>query len=278
MQIVKPEPLIIGGRAHYTLSSYDPVSIEVDVPYTSEQDIEYAIEGLIAQEDADPQDLQNPAWLKERFDVSNLDELHHLIYSQMQAMNTDMAEQQKAARCAAALAERLMQSVPAESVSRYILMISETFQHELAQTGNTIERFCIETGVTRADLDQMFYQEASAAAQNEAALDAWAENRKLTVADEELPRLLGLTPQDASTFINEARSHGQLEDIRRAALRTKALEIICAESNCTYVHETPEEAAQRVRELREQDAEMLANLARNEQAGSGDEHPHLKLV
>lgn len=277
MELVKPEPLIIAGRAHYTLTSYEPVTVEVEVPYTSEEDVEYALEGLIAQTGATPENLQDGAWLKENFDVCDLKELRQLVFAQIQAMNADMSEQQKADKCAAALAQRLVQAVPADQISRYVRMVSETLKAQLAQAGNTVERFCLETGLTRTELEQMFYEQARLTAENEAALEAWAENRKLTVADEELPRLLGLPPQEASAFLAEASSRGQLDDIRRAGLRSKALEIVVAECNCTYVHETPSQAAQRVREARARDAEFFGRLADNETA-SGDEHPHLKLV
>ena len=40
MKLVKPEPLIIGDRAHYTLSSYGPVSVEIKVPYITDFDID----------------------------------------------------------------------------------------------------------------------------------------------------------------------------------------------------------------------------------------------
>ena len=40
MELVKPDPLIIGGKAHYTLTSYEPVSVEVEVHNVSEEDVD----------------------------------------------------------------------------------------------------------------------------------------------------------------------------------------------------------------------------------------------
>ena len=75
MELVKPEPLVIGGRAHYTLTSYDPVSIDVDVPYTTEEDVEYALQVTVAQAGGGPAQLNDDAWMREQFeDVSGVDD------------------------------------------------------------------------------------------------------------------------------------------------------------------------------------------------------------
>ena len=80
MELVKPEPLVIGGRAHYTLTSYDPVSIDVDVPYTTEEDVEYALQVTVAQAGGGPAQLNDDAWMREQFeDVSGVDEMRACV-------------------------------------------------------------------------------------------------------------------------------------------------------------------------------------------------------
>jgi len=37
MPIQKPAPLMIDGRAHYTLSSVEPIKIEVTVPFVTDE-------------------------------------------------------------------------------------------------------------------------------------------------------------------------------------------------------------------------------------------------
>ena len=39
MELVKPEPLVLGGKAYYTLSSYDAPDIEVFVPRVTEDEV-----------------------------------------------------------------------------------------------------------------------------------------------------------------------------------------------------------------------------------------------
>ena len=68
MPIEKPLPLMVGNKAYYSLTSYGPVEIEVDVPYTSEEDIQIGLEMTIADLGGTMADLDNPEWVAEHFD------------------------------------------------------------------------------------------------------------------------------------------------------------------------------------------------------------------
>jgi hypothetical protein len=102
----------------------------------------------------------------------------------------------------------------------------------------------------------MLDEEAQATAEQEAALDAYASERKLTVADEELPALLNLSPADTEKVIGDAKEHGQTAMLHQAAVREKASHLLAAECACTYVHETEAEAQKRVEQY-----EKLSKLA-----------------
>ena len=279
MKLVKPEPLIIGGHAHYTLSSYDPVTVELRIPRVTETDIDLAIAAMTQEAGGTPEEAKNDAWVRENFEgATGASDLRDFVANQIVAMSTEIAEEEKATQCASALAQRLEQSVPQASIEQYRQMIRQTFYAQLAQDNMTIENVAAAAGVRPSDFDVMFDEQAVAAAENEAALDAWAEHRKLTVSDEEIPRFLRLDPVEADDFLRDASAHGALETVRQAALRSKALEIVTAECSCTYIHETPQEAAQRSREMLEQAAYLRDNAYFDEPAPESSSHPNLTLV
>ena len=84
------------------------------------------------------------------------------------------------------------------------------------------------------------------AAEQEAALDAYAREKKLTVSEEEFGHLLGIPAGQMDEVINQANAAGQYSDLKDAALHAKAAQSVVAEANCTYRHETEAEARVRV--------------------------------
>ena len=278
MKLVKPEPLIIGDRAHYTLSSYGPVSVEIKVPYITDFDIDLSLAAMARNAGGTMADLNDDAWVKENFEgASNLEELRRHTYAEMSAMTSMMAENEKAAQCASKLAERLEQSVPQATVERYRLMVEQTFRAQLSASSMSFEEFIEASGASLADIERMFDAEAISAAENEAALDAWAEHFQLSVSDEELPRLLGLDLSEADRVLKQASAAGDLPNVRQAALRSKVIETLVAECSCSYKHETPQEAATRNREMLEQQA-LLDQTSEDPNPNASEAHPHLKLV
>ena len=278
MELVKPEPLIIGGRAHYTLTSYDPVSIEVDVASTLDADVELALRMSVTQMGGGPAELANDAWIRQNFEgLHNATELREYIRQELQAMNGQAAEQQKAQKCAEALAKRLVQAVPQAEVAQAERMMAESFALELQEQGISQAQFLAQSGLRASDLELMFAEQAKDAAEQQAAIDAWIEHRKLQVSDDELPFFVGM-PQDhdPKALVSELRMSGQLEAARQLALRNKAIGIVVAEASCTYRHETPAEAQARNAQLRQ----ALDAQTRSEQdrASKPNAHPHLKLV
>ena len=57
--IQKPEPLVIAGKAIYTLTSYDPVEIEVTVPTVLEEEIDLALKTVLAGAEGGTMDLRD---------------------------------------------------------------------------------------------------------------------------------------------------------------------------------------------------------------------------
>ena len=281
MELVKPEPLVIGGRAHYTLTSYDPVSIDVDVPYTTEEDVEYALQVTVAQAGGGPAQLNDDAWMREQFeDVSGVDEMRALVRDEVRAMHAHMAEEQKAARCASALAKRLEQRVPQEHIDRVRASLVQSFAMSLRADGMSQEDYLTQSGMRPADIEAMFKEQAKATAEHEAAIDAWIEHRRLQVSDDEIPRLVGVEPDDVEEFVAELkrRSPYEIQQIRELALRNKAMVIVVAECRCTYHHETATEASARVARMRAMLQEFSKGVQDAEAREQPTQHPHLKLV
>lgn len=285
MELVKPEPLIIGGRAHFTLTSYDPVDLTILVPYVTDEEIEYACQATVFQAGGTAQDVHNDIWIASHFEgTGGYDGLRQAVANQLREMSAEMAEEEKVSQASSELAERLVQRVPDQLVEQAREYTAQALLMGAAEAGISKDEYLRQIGMTPAMFDNFVDYQARAAAEGEAAVDAWIANRKLTISDEEIPRYLGVMPSDAERLIAQAKAMGQLQDIRDAALRSKALEIIVAEAHCTYEHETKAQAHQRIQQALQQQAmiESLAqqaqNSAQDNEPAATDSHPHLKLV
>lgn len=287
--IRKPQPFFVDGKAYYTLSSYDPVSITVNVPYTTDADIEYALNAAVAQAGGTAQSLADPSWIRAHFDgVDNVEQLRAAIRSEVDAVNRQVAEESKPARCAEELARRLNQAVPPKDVEDVRAGLEQAFEIRLSQQGVTLDQFLAQTGGRRSDVDDMFAEQARELAEQQAAIDAYATKLKIQATDDELPRLLGLGGDQWNQIAAEARAAGRYGDLRDAATRNKAIEQVVSTCHCTYHHETPAEANARVSELQrlEREARRASEAMDLSRAGKGgrvdedgdDKGPGLHLV
>lgn len=259
IHVEKPLPLMVGDKAYYTLTSYDPVEVEVLVPYVTNEDVSFALATLLRQIGGTPQDLVDPTWFKEHFpEMKDSDELCQSICDELTVLNQQFAEQQKAERCRAELAKRLKQMVPPAHVESARQQVRMQFEQSLAADGLTVETFMAQTGTTREQIERMIEQNGLAAAEESAAADAWAREKKLEVSQDEIAGLLGTDDQHAQEVLDQVRQAGMLDEFMAGALRTKAIADVIMNCSCTYHHETEQEAAQRVaaaRDLRRQRAE-----------------------
>lgn len=280
MDIIKPEPLRLGSRYYYTLSSYDPVSIEVRVPRVTDADVDMALGQIAAEHEAARNGATSPSevpeltdeWVAREFpDLKTVSTLRAAVAHQLEQINSHAAEESKAGLCAAELAKRLGQSVPEAEVDKLRTAIQQQMASDLAHEGMTVSDFIARAGFGQMSINTMIDEQAKAAAEQDAAIDAFAQERKLKIEDGELPQYLGVSFDQASKIISEARSSGQLEGLRAAALRMKALRIVVAECSCTYVQETPEEAAQRSEQYRKIMENAVEKLGRGEVADTRSE-------
>ena len=268
MSIEKPLPLMVGDKAYYSLTSYDPVEITVEVPYVSEEDLDFGIEMTVRDLGGTAQSLDDPAWISEHFEgLSTREQVRNAMRQEMSAMNEQVTEQQKLGKCVEALSARLAQSVPPQHLEQARQAVQMRFTQELQAEGMTPQQFMRQTNTTPSQLEAMFDRQARQMAEGDAALSAYAHEKKLKVDEHEFGRLLGLSPEDAEQVVEQARSVGQMGELREAALRAKAAQIVVAECSCTYDHETPEHARARMAQYRQ----MQQMLDAQASAASDDE-------
>ena len=252
MTIQKPLPLMVGNKAYYSLTSYDPVEITVDVPYTSEDDVQYGLELMLADMGGTMKDLDDPNWVSTHFNgLTTRQQVVEAVRQEIQLSGIQMAEQQKVSKCVEALAARLAQSVPPQHVEEARNALRMHFTQQLQAEGLTPDQFMARSGVTPAQLDNMFASQALQMTEGDAALSAYAHEKKLKVSEEEYGRLLGIPAEELQETINQVRANGQMDEMREAALRAKAVQIVVAECSCSYNHESPEHARARMAQFRQ---------------------------
>lgn len=252
MTIQKPLPLMVGNKAYYSLTSYAPVEIDVDVPYTSEEDVQYALEMTLADMGGTAKDLDDSSWVSEHFEgLTTRQQVMEALRQEIRLSSIQMAEQQKLGKCVEALATRLAQSVPPQHVEEAREALRMRFTQQLQAEGLTPDQFMARSGATPAQLENMFASQAAQMAEGDAALSAYAHEKKLKVSEEEYGRLLGIPAEELQTVIDQARATGQMDELKEAALRAKAAQIVVAECSCTYNHETPEHARARMAQFRQ---------------------------
>lgn len=266
IEIEKPAPLMLGGKAYYTLTSYDPVPVNVTVLRVTDTDIDFAVASLLATSGGTDADLDDPAWLKEHTPgMSSRDELRAYIRTQLEQLNASMVEEQKQTACAEELARRLKQAVPKSVVAEVRQGVQMSFAQELAQSGITPEQFMAQSGATSAALQASFDEQALRIAEQEAALDSFARERKISVDESEFAQLLGIPAEHYDEFIKQAKAAGQFDRLHDAALHAKAMSAVVSECECTYHHESEEEAAQRIAQV------IAMRAAYAEQAAQDDD-------
>ena len=252
MPIQKPLPLMVGDKAYYSLTSYDPVEITVDVPYTSDDDIELGLDMTLADMGGTRDNLADPAWVAEHFEgLESADQVREAMRQQVAVMNAQAAEEQKLGKCVEALEARLGQSIPPQHLEQAREAIRARFVQQIQADGMTPDQFMARTGTRPDQLEAMFERQAQQMCEGDAALSAYAHEKKLKVDEMEFGRLLGMSPADVQSIIEQARAAGQYDELREAALRSKAAQIVVAECSCTYNHETPAQARARVAQYRQ---------------------------
>lgn len=252
MPLEKPLPLMIGDKAFYSLTSYDPCKVTVEVPQVTDDDVVLALEMTVEQLGGTMESLSDPAWVAERFDgITSRSQVNDVIRQQLASMNAEMCEEMKLSQCIEVLRGRLVQAIPPQHLEQARQAVQMRFEQSMAEEGMTPQQFLARTGTTSAQLEAMFDQQAREMAEADAALSAYAHEKRLKVDEQEIAPLIGLPADQAKEFIAQARLSGHFDDLREMALRSKAAQLIVSECSCTYVHESAEQARARVAQYRQ---------------------------
>lgn len=246
----KPEPLFIEGHYHFTLSSYDPVQITITVPHVSEREVEAELNGALRSRGHAGEDAPSDEWVAEHFEgIESLSALRDAIRAEQEHMNQAYSEFSKASLCATELAKRLEQSIPAQLVQTASDSLIQGYQQYTQQQGLPLEAVLSGMGMSPEDFQAMLANQAIELATQEAALDAFADEYAIVADESELPGVLEVSPAMAKQIIEDARAHNALNDLLRVAIRTKVRNILAAEAEVTYEHESAEDAEKRVEQM-----------------------------
>lgn len=287
MALQKPAPLMIDGKAYYTLTSYDPAEITINMPLVTDDDVELALEALLSEGGYELSDLDDPQFISQNFEgCSTKDELLAAFRRHMQEANQQAAEEEKPTLVAEDLAQRLAQSIPEDQIARVRLGLEAQLRDQIEQQGLTWSQFLRQSGGELA-VEHMINEQASRVAEQDAALAAYAQHEHLTVERNEIPHLLGVPLEHAQEFLDQIEASGHTDDFREGALRAKAASVAVAKSSYSYRYETPEEAADRIKRYRELRSQLSqesdqGGAEKPASAGKAPHDPsdgsHLKLV
>ena len=285
IEISKPQPIRLGDRYLYTLTSYAPVEVEVTMELVTEEDIDLTLESLADEAGVALADVDDEWVRTHAVGAGTVAELRERIREDRLQQARRLAERDKQERASEALAERLGQALPADEVARYRAMLLRSNELDAGRMGLALDDLLARSGLSRSAFDATLDQEAEVMASREAAFSAFASERKLKVDDSEIPFLLGLSAAETRELLESARRSGGFEDLRRQCLITKASHVVATECTCTYREETPEEAHERGQRLR--DAFERIKVLRETSPAPGSEGgkggspaggPDLKLV
>lgn len=272
----KPEPLFIDGHYHYTLSSYEPVEVTLTIPHLTDEEVGYGIAGIVAERGWNDDDLPTDAWIAENVEgINTLAELQQAVREELEQINARYVESTKAGLCAEELARRVEQRIPTESIERARDTVRQGFEMQAMQNGVDLAQLLAASGMSEHDFERAVSEEAQALAEQDAALDAIVDEYAIYVDETELPGILGMSPKDAKALIEETRKHGDYEDMMAFARRRRALESVIHDASFAEEHETAEQAARRVAEMR---AQMQTEVPGDDADEGKGEEPRFKLV
>ena len=272
----EPFPSHVGELYLFSLSSYDPVQIEVVVPRVTEADIDYAIQVTLDSMGLGDEELNDALVAEKLENVDTVAELREVARKQVGEANMQLAERSKGDRCATELAKRLNEAVPPELVEQARGVMRQAFEHDLAAEGMTMDEFIEQVGATQQMMEDLFASQAEEAIQEEAALDAYAREKKIGIRDDELAEALELSPEEFDQACIQAQKAGAMDSLRMDALRAKVANILAGECSCIYKSESEQDAQSRMEQFRR--LQQMRDDAKVRVEKIGGDHPGFRLV
>ena len=230
----------------YTLTSYDPVSISVEIPYATADDVQDAMTAMAEREEGTEATIRDASWVKKHLGYDSLMEFTKAARRKAEQELEEAAMQMRDLYCVAELSKRLEQD-PGEELFKPIREDAALrLKFQLDQNSMSLRLFMARNNLDVDSLNKLLDDQAMAEARSQAALAAFAAERGITAEESEWADLLGLPKDVARNLFNKARGTEKYDSYARAAVNAKALRTVVAEADCTIVHETADEARRRV--------------------------------
>ena len=125
-------------------------------------------------------------------------------------------------------------------------------------------------------MEDLFASQAEEAIQEEAALDAYAREKKIGIRDDELAEALELSPEEFDQACIQAQKAGAMDSLRMDALRAKVANILAGECSCIYKSESEQDAQSRMEQFRR--LQQMRDDAKVRVEKIGGDHPGFRLV
>lgn len=278
----KPLPLQVDGLYRFTLSSYDPVEIDIVVPQVTDYDVLIAVAGYLALAHASLSDFDQ-TWIDEHHREIGIDEpvaiseYLEMMRKAVTSAQRSFTEGKKPALCAQALADRLEQQVPPALVRGVEQGLLGALEAEKKASPQEFQQSLkLQQVSSAAELARM---QAPQIAAQYAALDAYADHVRLEVKEDELAGLLRLAPQDARAAFQKVKAEGSYPALVAEARRNKCALALAETCACHYHEESAESADQRRRSYRElEQAEHIDLDAERRRLFGSQEGPAFRLV
>lgn len=242
MQTHKPGPLMMDGKAYYTLSSYDPVSIEIYVPYITDAQVDHELREWVESAGGDANSLRRPQWLRSRFGCTTLGMLRSKVKNELEEARNEALNAHAGEQAARELARRLQQHVPASVVDEECDRLITNFTNDAGAGMQTLDDIVHSTGVTKQQLRALFREKAQEIAEQDAALLAYATAKHIRVSDADIAAYLGINLEVWERMAVQARERGSYEKVAKAALLSKTQAMVISSAARTVHRQTKEEA------------------------------------
>ncbi len=245
IEITKPQPMKVGDKYVYTLSSYEPIEATIRVPLVDDEEVRLACEALFAQTDQTFETVTDE-WLAQNMPgMTGKEQLLQDIRATLDKLNEEFLQEQKSMACMAQMIDRLEQEVSSEQINEMYQALYQDYLAQLASEGMSEAELLKALDGGQNLIEQTIMNEAKDICAYDAALDAYVSHAELTLEDGDMAQLLQQPQEQIDKMIEAAREAGMYEKVYANALRAKALFNIMNEMSVVYEYETPEEAQAR---------------------------------
>lgn len=233
---------MMDGKAYYTLSSYDPVSIEIYVPYITDAQVDHELRVWIESAGGDANSLRRPQWLRSRFGCTTLGMLRSKVKNELEEARNEALNAHAGEQAARELARRLQQHVPASVVDEECDRLITNFTNDAGAGMQTLDDIVHSTGVTKQQLRALFREKAQEIAEQDAALLAYATAKHIRVSYADIAAYLGINLEVWKRMAVQAHERGSYEKVAKAALLSKTQAMVISSAARTVHRQTKEEA------------------------------------